>query len=173
MPDSRQRTRGVTACFFIVALAGLFVWGGSVSLVPPSFDNPGNEAVVPTPDAYVGERVTLYGTVIATEPLVVRTTGADTSLDVTLRGTDADHVAGDEVIVVGTLRDDRTLAVDRVVDRDRVANHEVWEYWYLYGASLFGILWVLARVATQWCVDPETLSVVPCTDCFSDGESDG
>ena len=116
--------------------------------------------------------VSLYGTVVATDPLVVRATSNDASIDVTLHGADVVHATGDEVMVVGTLRDDRTLTVDRIVDRDRVADHEPWEYGYLLVASLVGGLWVLRRVARQWRVDRAAVALTSHTDDTTDGEAD-
>lgn len=172
MPALGQLGRAAAICCCLIAFAGLFVWGGAASPEPPSYDNPSNVAVVPSPDAYVGEAVTLYGTVVATDPVVVRATSDDASIDITLRGADATHATGDEVMVVGTLRDDRTLAVDRIVDRDRVADHEPWEYGYLLGVSLLGALWILGRVARQWRIDRTAVALTPRADDTTDGEAD-
>ena len=172
MPDFGRSGRAAVVCCCLIALVGLFVWYGAVSPEPPSYDNPSNVAVVPSPDAYVGEAVTLYGTVVATDPPVVRATSDDASIDVTLRGADPAHATGDEVMVVGTLRDDRTLAVDRIVDRERAADHESWEYGYLLGVSLLGALWVLGRAARQWRVDHAAVALTPRADNTTDGEAD-
>lgn len=58
----------------------------------------------------------------------------------TLRSVEKPVEASDLVSIFGTLRDERTLAVDGLVVR---------EPWYMYGVSYLGGLWVLGRIAVQ------------------------
>ena len=55
----------------VLVLAGLLVWAGTLSPADAQRDFPSEDDVGPNRDAYVGERVTLSGTVVGTDPLVV------------------------------------------------------------------------------------------------------
>lgn len=162
-----QRRRLATLCFLLVALAGLFIWGGTVTPDPAMNDYPGEDAVGPNPQTYVGEQVTLGGTVVNTDPVVVRVRyGIDESFVVTLQSVGKTVETGDSVSAFGTLRDDRTLVVDGLIVR------QPWRYLYMYGVSFLGGLWVLGRIATQWRLDRTQWAVVPRSDRAADGDHD-
>ena len=155
MPDADvagQRARAAAFCALLLALAGLLVLGGTVTPDPSANRFPGEDEVVPTPDAYVGERATLSGTVVETDPTVIRVTGGDAAVDLTLRDADASPDPGDSVTAFGTLRGDRTFDVEGMFVR------EPWELRYMFAASFLGGLWVLAR---QWRFDRAELAFVP------------
>lgn len=170
MPDADvagRRARAAAFCALLLALAGLLVLGGTVTPDPSVNHFPGEDEVAPTPDSYVGERTTLSGTVVETDPTVIRVTGDDAAVDITLRGADATLGPGDSVTAFGTLRGDRTLDVDRMFVR------EPREFWYMYAVSFLGGLWVLARLARQWRFDRAEAAFVPRTRPGSaDGDRD-
>lgn len=170
MPDADpagRYGRAAVFCALLLALAGLLVLGGTVTPDPSVNHFPDEDDVAPNPDAYVGERVVLGGTVVETEPTVVRVRGDDAAVDFTLRDADASPDPGDSVTAFGTLRGDRTLAVDGMFVR------EPWEFWYMYAVSFLGGLWVLARLARQWRFDRAEVAFVPRDRSGSaDGDTD-
>jgi starvation-inducible outer membrane lipoprotein len=46
----------------------MLVWGGTVTPDPTINNYPDEDDIGPTPEAYVGQQVTLGGTVVATDP---------------------------------------------------------------------------------------------------------
>ena len=139
-----------------VVLAGLLVWAGTLSPADSPRDFPGNDEVGPNRNAYVGERVTLSGTVIGTDPLVIDVEyGTGESFQATVAGVDESVSEGDQVSTFGTLESPSTLAVERVIVR------EPWELWYMYAVSFLGGLWVLVRILRRWRFDAERLAFVP------------
>lgn len=140
----------------LVALGGMLVYGGTISPDAGERHYPGNEEVAPTPGAYTGERVTVGGTAVGTDPLrleVVSDTGETVTL--TVRGTDADVAGGDHVSVFGTLQDDATVDAERVIVR------APWELRYMYVVSFVAGLWVLGRTLRHWRLDAGRLAFVP------------
>ncbi|MDG5760335.1 hypothetical protein QA600_13410 [Natronococcus sp. A-GB1] len=143
------------------ALGGLFVWYGTVTYDPALNDYPDEADIAPTPEAYVDERVTLSGEIVATDPVVAEVEAEDRTWLVALEGADGalvrdgESAPGKEIRAHGTLTAPETLATDRAVVR------EPWELTYMYAISLVGAVWVLGRAATGWRVDPDQLAVVP------------
>jgi len=142
-------------CALLLALAGLLVLGGTVAPDPSANHFPDEDEVAPAPEAYAGERVTVGGTVVETDPAVVRVTGGGAAAEITLRNADESVDPGDSVTASGTLRDGRTLAVDGMFVR------EPWELRYMYVVSFLGGLWVLARLARQWRFDRSRAAFAP------------
>ncbi|AGB38791.1 hypothetical protein [Natronococcus occultus] len=153
--------RLLTLGLLVGVLCGLFVWYGTVTYNPALNDYPTEDDIAPTPESYVGDRVTLGGEVVATEPVVAALDTADGPWRVTLADADAAIVRGDEPAVGerisahGTLTDANTLATDRAYTR------EPWEWPYMYAISLVGAVWVLGRAVTGWRFDPDQRMVVP------------
>ena len=139
-----------------VVLAGLLVWAGTLSPADVQRDFPSEDDVGPDRDAYIGERVTLSGTVVETNPVIITVEyGTGESFRATLADADQSVSEGDQVSAFGTLESPSTLAVERVVVR------EPWELWYMYAVSFVGGLWVVARTVRRWRVDADRLAVVP------------
>ena len=139
-----------------VVLADLLVWAGTLSPADSPRGVPDEDEVGPNRDAYVGERVTLSGTVVGTDPLVVDIEyGTGESFRATLADADQSVSEGDQVSAFGTLESPSTLVAERVVVR------EPWELWYMYGVSFLGGLWVLVRTLRRWRFDAEQLAFVP------------
>ena len=150
------RVRLAAMALLTVVLAGLLVWAGTLSPADSPRGGPDEDEVGPDRDAYVGERVTLSGTVVGTDPLVVDVEyGTGESFRATLAGADRSVSEDDRVSAFGTLESPSTLAVERVVVR------EPWELWYMYSVSFLGGLWVLVRILRRWRFDAERLAFVP------------
>lgn len=62
----------------LAALLGFFVWYGTVTYDPTMNAFPDNEDVGPNPETYVDQKVSLGGTVVATDPVVI---GVEYDLD--------------------------------------------------------------------------------------------
>jgi len=137
-------------------LFGLSVWHGT--LAPNATDGrfPGPEAIAADGDSLVGDRVTVWGTVVATDPIVIETEPRGEPVRFTLTGQAvAGARAGGSVGVHGRLQSATTVAVERALLQ------EAWELRYLYVISFVAGLWVLGRFLRGWRVDLTTLSVSP------------
>lgn len=115
---------------------------------------PGNEEVGNSPRDYVGQSVSLGGTIVTTNPIVVK---IKTQLNRSrLRSRTSREVSeANEISVFGTLEDESTLAVERATVR------ELWERYYMYIVSFIGGLWVLGRIGQHWRFDRDRSAFVP------------
>ena len=140
----------------IGVLGGLSVWHGT--LAPNAADGryPGPDDIATDGDAVVGERVTVWGTVVATNPVVIETEPQGQPVRFTLTGESvADAAVGTEIGAHGTLQSAETVAVERALIQ------EPWELQYLYLISFGAGLWVLGRFLRGWSLDVSTLSFQP------------
>lgn len=149
----------------LLALGISFVAYGTVDPNPAQNAYPGTDHVVSQPDEYVGEQVSLRGTVVGTDPIVVL---ADTGLDrarITITNSDQMTVSeGDQLTVFGTLTTGTTIRAERTIVR------APWELTYMYVVSFLGGLLVLARLLRHWRPDLDHRYVVPgTTDAPDDG----
>lgn len=156
--DVAGRAAAVALC--ILALCALFVLGGGAWPASPHVE-PSEEDLHRNYDAYVGETVEIGGSVVETDPVVVRVsydTGVydEASFRLELRG-DLQAQVGDDVSVSGELRPDRAVAVDA----DRALVRQPWELGYMYAISVLGVLLVAARFVDRWRIRPRRLQVVP------------
>lgn len=144
----------------LAALCGLFVLAGA--------DRPTSPHASPTYaeldrnyEAYVGQSVELSGTVVETDPVVAEfgyETGVYEAESYRLRLEGAPPVErGDEIVLYGELRPDRTVAVDA----ERSVVRKPWEKQYMYGVSVLGALFVGGRVVNGWRLRPRRLALVP------------
>ncbi|TQQ81378.1 hypothetical protein [Halonotius roseus] len=137
-------------------LAGLSVWHGT--LAPNAADGryPGPEAIATDGDAVVGDQVTVWGTVVTTDPVVIETDPRGQPVRFTLTGESvADAAVGTEIGAHGTLQSVETVTVERALIQ------EPWELQYLYLISFGAGLWVLGRFLRGWSLDLSTLSFQP------------
>ena len=154
--SSRPRVRTVAIVLGLVVLCGLFVAAGALTPNPELNDHPGGEAVGPDPGAYVDQEVSLGGQVVGTDPVRVEVEyGTGETFTVTVTGVDRPVTDGDHLSAFGTLKDEGTLAADRVILR------QPWELSYMYVVSFVAGLWVLARTVRRWRFDADRLGFVP------------
>jgi len=132
------------------------VWHGA--LVPNAADGryPGPEAIAINGDVTTGDAVTIWGVVVATDPVVIETEPRGQSVRFTLTG---EPVAG--VSVGTTVGVHGTLAAPHRVAVDHALLQEPWELQYLYVISFVAGLWVLGRFLRGWHLDGSTLSFQP------------
>lgn len=159
MPADGSRSRSVRVLAVVLlaaALAGVLVGAGTIGPDPATNTFPDEEDVGSSPGDYVGQRVSVGGTVVGTDPVVVRVRyGIHEYARVTVVNVEEPVSEGDSVSVFGTLTDERTIDAERTVIR------APWETWYMYGVSFLGGLWVLGRLVRHWCVDRELIALVP------------
>ncbi len=151
--------RFVGTLLLLVALAGLLVWAGTAELASTAEGYPDTEAVTQSPDQYVGERVTIAGTVVDTEPLTIEAEPAPGETRTFVVESDAgDPETGEYYRVFGTLQSADHIDAATTIDR------EPWELQYMYAVSFLGGLWVLGRLANGWTIDTTSWTLVPRTD---------
>ena len=140
--------RALAALALCGVLFGLCVWFGTLDPVPGLGSYPGEAAVGEAPEDHVGEAVELAGRVVATDPVVVEMDYGTGSRRLVV--TDLDHPVneGDTLRLFGVLTDPETV---RATNSFAVPP---WGATYTYTVSFLAGLWVLARVCTQWRVDP-------------------
>ena len=156
----RSRLLALVVVFAVLAVA--LVAFGTLGPSPADGRYPATTDVIGSEDQYVGERVQIGGEVVATDPLVVADAYPivrDGTLDtrrIAWTITDAETSAdlGDAAQVYGILTDARTIRSTNTVisTGDRR---------FMYIASFLAGLWVLARLARQYRLDPRRLALVP------------
>lgn len=150
------RVRLLVLGILAVAVIGLLGWAGTLTPNPDMNNFPGNDEIGPNPEVYLGDRVSIGGTVVATDPVVIEIEyGGDATRDITLVTVERSVDPGEDVSAFGTLTDPGTLAVERILVRSP------WERYVMYGISAIAGLWVLGRLYLHWHLDPATLTVDP------------
>jgi hypothetical protein len=161
MPVDDHRRRLLVIVLLVGALFSVFVWYGSVTYDPALNDYPTDEDVAPIPEAYVGERISLGGEVVATDPIVVEVETEGMTWTVTLEETTDAIVRGDEPTVGERITAHGTLTDATTLDTDRAYTREPWEWAYMYAISAVAAAWVVGRAFTGWRFDRDQLAIVP------------
>ncbi len=144
--------RGLLVALLLASLFGLCVWYGTHGVAPDLGAYPTEFVVGPTPGEYVGDRVTLAGTVVGTDPVEIRIDYAsDRHRTITVTDLSSPVQRGDQLRVFGTLVDRDTV---RAANGFTVPREN---YLYTYTASFVAGLWVLGRLVGQWRLDPSGL----------------
>ena len=146
---SALHTRRILTVGVLLALLGVLCgWYGTFGVAAGLGAYPTKQVVGPTPEKYVGEAVTVTGTVVATDPVEISITyRGDQARTLVVTNLDSSAERGDELRVFGTLVDEDTVHVTNafaVPQRGFV---------YTYAVSFLGGLWVLTRLLTQWRLD--------------------
>lgn len=153
-------SRGLVVLLLLGLLGSLLVYGGIDRPPAPELgDYPGIEAIGESPERYQGQAVLVAGSVVATEPVVIRAedgTGAGIEpIDLTISAVGIPVERGDHLQVFGVLVDARRVQATNVVVVPRTG------LWYTWTVSFLAGLWVLARISSHWRVDSETAALVP------------
>ncbi|MFC4989917.1 MULTISPECIES: hypothetical protein [Saliphagus] len=155
-----QAGRLLAAALLLVALAALLVWSGTLSPDPAANRYPEEEDVMPNPGSHVGERASVGGYVVGTDPVVIES-GYSGPSRFTLEGAMAAEgnvdslETGDRVTAFGTITDESTIETERLVTG--TARSQA----YMFVVSAVGGLWVAGRFLWGWRFDLATLSFVP------------
>lgn len=156
---SSPRTKLVTVTILLTILAGLFLWAGTVEFDPADNNYPDTSDIHENPDQYVGDQVTVGGTVVDTDPLTIESEPAPgKTITFVIEGGAPDVTVGDHLRAFGTLQRDNRVTATNTVHR------EPWEAIYMYIVSFLAGLCVLARLGNRWTIDTTTWSIVPRTD---------
>jgi hypothetical protein len=125
-------------------LCGSFVAYGALDPLPSRNIYPGNEELDEKYDEYTGGRVTLSGTVVATDPLVLEVRDGDGGTTTFTVLADRRPTIGTQLNVLGRARPDgRIRAVQTfTVDSDGFV--------YTYVSSALAGVWVLVRLLRRW-----------------------
>lgn len=151
--------RGMAVLVLLCLLTGLFVWAGYVMPFEPDSQNniyPGVDQISENPDHYLGDAVVVGGTVVETNPVVVRSKiSPDEYRRFVLEGFEGNVEPGDLVRSLGTLEAKNRIAVTNSLSRspaDRLYAHIV---------SFLGGVLVLGRLINGWKIDREVWTVQP------------
>lgn len=156
------RSRVAAVLALLGLLFGLCVWYGTLAPAPELGAYPDQEDLDERYDAYVGDRATLSGQVVDTDPVtVVTNVGADEPFRVTVTDLSTPVREGETLWVYGVVEPGRTI---RAADAFTVApggnRYALW-------VSFLAGLWVLARIARHWRFDVDGWALEP-----RDGERD-
>jgi hypothetical protein len=151
-----QRIRLLAFVMLAAVLFATLLWAGTLSPDQAMNSYPDEDQIAQNPDAYVGQSVSLAGTVVDTDPLVIETVPDNGDpFRITLQNLNRPAAVGDEISAFGTLEDESTLTVENATVRSP------WEFTYMYIISFLGGLLVLGRLATQWRFDTTHLAFRP------------
>lgn len=151
-----QIGRILIAIALIGCLVGLIVGYGAVGDEPVGDRLPTEDEFAPEPNAYVGERVAVVGTIVETDPVLMEVTyGDDQTAEFVLEGYVAEPSTDSRELVIGDLVDESTVAVVGSESR------EPWRSYYMYAVSAMAICWVAARFVRGWRFDRLRLAFVP------------
>lgn len=128
----------------LVTLLALCVWYATFGVVPAQGAYPTEQVVGPTPEQYVGDPVSLAGTVVATDPVTLRITHDAGSRTLRVTNLDIPVERGDELRVFGTLVDEDTVEATNAITIPRDG------FVYTVVVSFTAGVWVLVRLFTQW-----------------------
>ncbi|ELZ97036.1 hypothetical protein C440_04643 [Haloferax mucosum ATCC BAA-1512] len=150
----------------LVVLLGCLVflmgWFGSLAPAPEMGAYPDEAALGSNYGAWVGEKTSLTGEVVETDPLTVATgDGSGGHLRLRVTETDRRPSPGDRLAVFGVVESDRTIRAETayVVPSSR--------YGYMYGVSFVAGLWVLGRLVRTWRFDRGMWSLKPRSESFA------
>lgn len=137
-------------------LFGLLVWFGSLAPAPAVGAYPDDTNLGTNYDAWVGEKASLTGEVVETDPLtIVAEYSAGERIRLRVTGTDLQPAPGDRLTVFGVVKPDRTLHVQTAYIVPSSG------YTYMYTVSFIAGLWVLGRLVRTWRIDRQTWSLEP------------
>lgn len=155
-----QVGRLLAVAVLLLALVGLLVWAGTLSPDPAVNRYPEEDDVMPDPGSHVGQRASIGGYVVETDPVVIET-GYSGPSRLTLVGAMAAEgnvdslEVDDRVTAFGTIVDESTVETERLVTQ--TGGEQI----YMLVVSLLGGLWVAGRLLWQWRFDPGQLAFVP------------
>lgn len=125
MRDSPGYRFGVLLLFGI--LAGLLVFAGTIEQDSSDNNVPENDNILETPGAYTGERVSVWGTIVDTDPLTIEDEPRPgDSITFVVETVETDVEPGEHLSVYGTLHEDNRIEVNSVVHREPWEIHYEW-----------------------------------------------
>lgn len=145
-------TRGFIVLALTCVLVVLLFGAGAIDGDPSYADE---KDLITSYNAHVGEQAEVDGHIVATDPIRIEIEYGPETLELTVVNVDEPVETGENLRVFGTVADDRVIHAETTVVR------QPWELWYVYGISIVGGFWVLARVANGWWLDRSDLTAMP------------
>jgi hypothetical protein len=144
------RARLLALLVLLAAMVGLVVWHGTLEPAPEAGSYPGSEELAADYDRYLGERVTVVGRIVETDPVVIDAEyGAGESIRLAVVGL-APNVrieAGAVLRVFGVVEPNRTVRTENAFAVPPGGR------WYAWGVSFLAGLWVLSRIVRRFRFD--------------------
>lgn len=150
-----MRTRLIGSLILCAILVGLFIAYGA-ELGQQETAPYDSEAVVTAPESIVGERVSVSGTVVATDPVTISVDHDDVETELVLENA-PEATSGDVLSVVGELTSVQTLSVDPAPTVVRAP----WEVQYMYAVSLVAVIGLVLRAVNHWRIHYAPLALEP------------
>lgn len=147
--------RLAVAASLLATLGGLLIAYGSLTPAPAAGAYPSAETLVTEYDRYVGERVVVGGTVVATGPVRLRTSTPAGPFEVTVQNVERPVERGDSLRVFGIAHEGRTVHATRAIIVERTS------LWFTYAVSALAGFWVLTRGVRHWRIDPTKWGLEP------------
>lgn len=148
----RGYARVILIVTLVCVLGALLVGAGTID-GNPSYA--GEKDLIVSYNTHIGEKAEIDGQTVDTDPVRIEIEYGPETLELVVVNVNEPVETGESLRVFGTVTNDRTVEAETTVVR------EPWELWYVYGISLVGGFWVLARVANGWRVDRSDLAVIP------------
>jgi hypothetical protein len=151
------RARLLAVLVLLTALFGLLVWHGALAPAPEAGAYPSQEELAADYDRYLGERVTVGGRIVETDPVAIDAEyGVEESIRLTVVGLDPGVriEEGADLQVFGVVEPDRTV---RAEDAYAVPASGLW---YTWTVSFLAGLWVLGRIVRHFRFDREEWGLV-------------
>lgn len=149
------QTRLIGSLVLCMILTGLFIAYGA-ELGQQETAPYGSEAVVTAPGDIVGERVSLTGTVVSTEPVTISVDHDDVETELVLENA-PETTSGDVLSVVGKFTSVQTLSVDPASTVVRAP----WEMQYMYAVSIIAVIGLVLRAVNHWRIRCGSLAFEP------------
>jgi hypothetical protein len=135
-------------------LVGILIGYATIQPAPELGDYADTDDVISAKSTYVGDKISVSGTVVSTNPIQVRlTTPSGLSHTLTVEGVDQIPTQGDRLRVHGRLADEDTVVALATTTKQENA--------YVRVRVLSGVagLWVLYRLLQDWEIRPLLLRV--------------
>jgi len=138
----------------LIGQGGLGVWFGSVEDNAPMEHLMEDDMTTDNVD-HLGREVIVTGTVVGTDPVRIRVSGPEDTVELIVDGLESSVSVDADVQIRGRLIEPQTVQVDEAIVVPK------WGPWYAWTVSLLAGLWVLVRIGRQWHASVVTLSVRP------------
>jgi hypothetical protein len=142
--------------FLLGVLVGLFIWVGTLEPDPTDNNYPDESDIHNNPELYLGEQVSVSGTIVNTEPLTTsHQIYPNNTITFTIENADIDADIGDRLSVYGTLHERNKIQATGTVHAEQGKMQD------MYIVSFLAGLWVLGRLLNWWTVDTQACEVAP------------
>lgn len=146
--------RALLIAFLLIGQVGFMVWYGGLDPAPEAGAYAGPYELTRDYDAYIGQRVSLAGYVVASEPVTIRVGGA-ADLPLVVQNAPPGVKSGDRLRLFATVLPDHHL---RAIDAFTTSSGSQMG---MYAISLLAGIWALVRLVRHWRLDFDEWALVP------------